>query len=394
MKLRADLLIEHAAELITCAEGSSDLIGRIYDGAVAVAGKHIIAVGQTAQVRQQVDTSHAKVINASGKVVAPGFVDCHTHLVFGGSRVKEYAARMTHTAAETAAMGIPCGIPSTVLMTRAESEPMLAASALDRLGHMLRSGSTTVEIKSGYGLSLGEELKMLRVNKLLQEQQPIDIVSTFLGAHDFPPDMPRDDYVGNIINQQLPAIADQGIATFCDVYCDTGYYTVEESRRILGAGLDLGSEAQDTYRGLFKRRRLGTGGGNEDDLRRPFKLLQSVPNEKAGGSRGGGSHHARPGFCGRTLAPVRCPGNARSRHDACAGNRPLSRLLDRVPTFCHGPCVQIIWNVAARGDGRHDTRRRQGPGTRWRPGKPGGGKTRRYTDMGHTDVRGRHLSAR
>ncbi len=240
MKLRADLLIEHAAELITCAEGSSDLIGRIYDGAVAVAGKHIIAVGQTAQVRQQVDTSNAKVINAGGKVVAPGFVDCHTHLVFGGSRVKEYAARMTHTVAETAAMGIPCGIPSTVQMTRAESEPILAASALDRLQHMLRFGSTTVEIKSGYGLSLGEELKMLRVNKLLQEKQPIDIVSTYLGAHDFPPDMRREGYVENIINEQLPAIADQGIATFCDVYCDTGYFTVEESRKILRAGLDLG----------------------------------------------------------------------------------------------------------------------------------------------------------
>lgn len=240
MKLRADLFIENAAELITCTEGAPDLIGRIYDGAVAVAGKHIIAIGETDKLRQQVDISHARVINASGKVVAPGFVDCHTHLVFGGSRVEEYAARMTHTATEVAAMGIPCGIPSTVQMTRAESESSLAESALDRLEHMLRFGSTTVEIKSGYGLSLGEELKMLSVNKLLQDRQPIDIVSTYLGAHDFPPDMPRQDYIENIIHEQLPAVAEQGIATFCDVYCDDGYYTVEESRKILKAGLDLG----------------------------------------------------------------------------------------------------------------------------------------------------------
>ena len=240
MKPGIDLLIENAAELITCAEGAGDLIGRTRDGAIAVSGDKIVAVGSTREIREQVNIDNAKVIDATGKVVAPGFVDCHTHLVFGGTRVAEYAARMTQPASDVAALGIPCGIPATVQMTRAETESSLAESALDRLEYMLRFGSTTVEIKSGYGLSLEDELKMLRVNRLLQERQPIDIVNTYLGAHEFSPDMSRSAYIDNILNEQLPAVADQGIATFCDVYCDDGYYTVKESRIILEAGLGAG----------------------------------------------------------------------------------------------------------------------------------------------------------
>src|SRR5437868_245250 len=112
----ATLLIAHAAELLTCVPAGNDLIGRIRDGAVAMDGERIVAVGSTAQVEQQVDTTSAQSIDARGKIVAPGFVDCHTHLIFGGTRVQEYAARMTHTADEVRALGIPMGIGASVAM--------------------------------------------------------------------------------------------------------------------------------------------------------------------------------------------------------------------------------------------------------------------------------------
>jgi imidazolonepropionase len=125
-------------------------------------------------------------------------------------------------------------------MTRAETIDMLAASAAQRLRRMFQSGTTTVESKSGYGLSLAEEIKQLQVNRRLQSTQPVDVVSTFLGAHDFPRDVPRERYVDVVIGEMIPRVADEGLAEFCDVYCDDGYYTVEQSRRILEAGLRAG----------------------------------------------------------------------------------------------------------------------------------------------------------
>jgi imidazolonepropionase len=239
-KQAADLMILHATQLITCMPREHDPVGRIRDGAVAVAGEHILAVGTTAQVKGEVDASRARLLDASGKVVAPGFVDSHTHLVFGGSRVQEYAARMTRDAAALKALDIPKGILATVGMTRAASEESLAASAADRLGRMFRYGTTTVESKSGYGLTVADELKMLRVNRRLQSAQPIDIVSTFLGAHEFPQDLARDAYIDLIVNEMIPQVVEERLAVFCDVYCDEGYYTAAESRRILEAGRAAG----------------------------------------------------------------------------------------------------------------------------------------------------------
>jgi len=239
-KKRADLLIVGAAQVLTCVPTSGDLVGCIENGSVAIASERIIAVGSTAEVTSQVDTASAQIIDAAGKVVVPGFVDCHTHLVFGGSRVKEYAARMTRSAAEVKALGIPTGILATVAMTRAETLGRLVESAKQRLQQMLRCGTTTVESKSGYGLNLAEEIKMLEVNRVLQSTQPVDIVSTFLGAHDFPPDVSHERYIETVINEMIPQVAERRLAEFCDVYCDDGYYTVEESRRILDAGAKAG----------------------------------------------------------------------------------------------------------------------------------------------------------
>jgi len=239
-KPRVDIIIAGAAELLTCVPSGGDLVGRRTGASVAIAGERIIAVGSPTEVAQQVDTTFAEVIDVSGKIVAPGFVDCHTHVVFGGSRVEEYAARMTMDVAEVEALGIPIGIQATVAMTRAESADMLTVSAAERIQRMLRHGTTTVESKSGYGLRLAEEVKQLEVNRRLQSSQAVDVVSTFLGAHDFPPELPREKYIEVVISEMIPKVAEEGLAEFCDVYCDEGYYTVEESRRILEAGLRAG----------------------------------------------------------------------------------------------------------------------------------------------------------
>ena len=237
---RADLLIAGAAMVLTCVPSASGLTGPIAHASVAVAGERIIAVGPAAEVAAQVDAASARVIDAAGKIVAPGFVDSHTHLVFGGSRVLEYAARMTHSAAEVAAMGIPAGIQATVRATRAEPVAALVASAAQRLRRMFAHGTTTVESKSGYGLSPEAEFKLLEVNRHLGSCQPIDLISTFLGAHDFPPDQSRNRYVAQLVGEMIPHVAAEGLAEFCDVYCDDGYYTVDEARRILEAGRAAG----------------------------------------------------------------------------------------------------------------------------------------------------------
>jgi imidazolonepropionase len=241
---RADLIIAGASEVLTCVPASGDLTGRRSDTWIAIAGEVIVAVGSRSQVAAQVDTTDAQVLDASGKIVAPGFVDPHTHLVFGGSRTQEYAARMFLNPVEIKSLGIPIGIQATVDMTRAATFDVLTSSAAERLGRMFRHGTTTVESKSGYGLSLDKEIELLQVNQWLQATHPVDVVSTFLGAHDFPGDVSREAYLESLIQDMTPRVAEEGLAEFCDVYCDDGYYTVEESRHILEAGLQAGLKAK------------------------------------------------------------------------------------------------------------------------------------------------------
>ncbi|PIE55525.1 MAG: imidazolonepropionase [Dethiosulfovibrio peptidovorans] len=236
-----DLVVQNAAQLLTCSDPSISSIGLISDGWVAVADGRILSVGSEETVRREVNLGSARLIDASGKVVLPGFIDCHTHVVFGGSRVDEYAARLvTSDPAELDRRGIKTGIMATVDNTRGKTVEELLAQALPRVRNMVLAGTTTVESKSGYGLSTQAEIQQLRTNKELENHLPITVVSTFLGAHGWPADIPKGDYVRILKEEMIPAVAAEGLATFCDVWCDEGHYTAEESRDILICGLKYG----------------------------------------------------------------------------------------------------------------------------------------------------------
>ncbi len=243
-KPQADLLIAGAKEVLTCVPSAGNLIGRKVGASVAIGGERILAVDTPAEIAEQVDLGAARVIDTANRIIAPGFVDSHTHLVFGGSRAQEYAARMTMDIDQVKELGIPVGIQATVEMTRATNVDELVDLSKQRLQRMLRHGTTTVENKSGYGLSLTQERKLLEVNRRLQSTGPMDVISTFLGAHDFPPEVSHKRYVEVVIEDMIPQVAEHGLAEFCDVYCDDGYYTVEQSRRILEAGLRAGLRAK------------------------------------------------------------------------------------------------------------------------------------------------------
>src|SRR5205085_8604300 len=215
----------------------------VEDGALLVRGGRIERVGKRAEVEPHVGAD-CRVLDAGGRVVLPGFVDAHAHAVFAGNRADEFEKRAEGlTYQEIAAAG--GGILSTVRRTRAASEDELLAAALAREQWFLRTGTTTVEAKSGYGLTVEDELKMLRVVRRLQAEGKITYVPTFLGAHEVPAEFRsrRGSYVDLVVNEMLPRVAAEGLAEFCDVFCEERVFTVEESRRVLeaarGHGLSL-----------------------------------------------------------------------------------------------------------------------------------------------------------
>ena len=183
----------------------------------------------------------AEIIDAEGNLVTPGLVDAHTHLIFGGWRQNELGMKL-HGASylDIAAQG--GGILSTLTATHAASEEQLYDKAYEALDEMMQLGVTTAEAKSGYGLDTENELKQLRVIRALQEKHPMDVVSTFLGAHAIPKEYKsdKDEFVRILCEEMIPAVAEQKLAKFCDVFCETGFFTAEDSRKILEAGKKYG----------------------------------------------------------------------------------------------------------------------------------------------------------
>lgn len=242
--VEADLILEHAAELATPV-GPAPRLGSalgnlrvIPDASVAISGGTLVQVGPARDLPSRVRLRPGgRRIDVTGKVILPGFVDAHTHLPFAGSRATEFEQRLAgRTYQEIAAAG--GGILSTVDQTRRAEPSALAAAALRRLDRMLSLGTTTCEAKSGYGLSLEDELKQLCVLKGLASAHPVEIVPTFLGAHTLPRERlgARDDYVREVAEEMIPRVAEEGLAEFCDVYCEEGAFRPAEAERILEAG--------------------------------------------------------------------------------------------------------------------------------------------------------------
>ncbi len=246
-KEEVELLIENAGEVVTLRGGSQNPLlgtkmkdlGIIKHGSVAVNEGKIVAVGETREIQRKFKGK--ETVDTEGKLVMPGFVDPHTHLVFAGSREEEFEMRIVG-ASYMEILERGGGILKTVRETRKASRDELMKSCEKTLDTMLEHGTTTIEAKSGYGLTTVDEVKCLEVMKVLNERHPIEIVPTFLGAHAIPPEHKddTDGYVSLIVDEMIPVVADQKLAEFCDVFCEKGVFDVSQSRKILLEGKEQG----------------------------------------------------------------------------------------------------------------------------------------------------------
>lgn len=237
----------HAAELVTLAGPKGPRIRNqmrelaiVRDGGMLIEDGRVVATGPSDEIARSLPAD-ADVVDARGKVVLPGFVDAHTHPVFAGDRVDEFEMRARGaTYEEIAESG--GGIRSTVRKTRAASEDELLGQARKHASWFLGGGTTTVEAKSGYGLTVDDELKMLRVIRRLNAETPIEFVPTFLGAHAVPDEFRNapEQYTSLVIHKMLPRVAEEQLAESCDIFCERGYFDITDSERILRAAQDHG----------------------------------------------------------------------------------------------------------------------------------------------------------
>ena len=236
----ADLLIVNARELITL-EGSQGKpktgkemqeLGIVHDGAIALKEGRIIAVGKSKDVTKCFRAGH--VINAQGKTVLPGFVDPHTHLIFAGSREEEFQMRLEGVS-YMELLNSGSGILKTVKETRRARVEKLVELGLERLDAMLAHGTTTVEAKSGYGLTTTDELKILEAIKRLNQLHSVSVISTFMGANVIPPEYRGnpEEYIDLVTGEMIPEVSDRGLAEFCDVFCERGAFNLEQAKRVL-----------------------------------------------------------------------------------------------------------------------------------------------------------------
>lgn len=245
----ADLIVQNAREIVTAVDLGTPITGQalreprvIPDGVLAALDGRIVAVGPRTDVMPGVElTRDAVVIDAETRVVVPGFVDPHTHLLFAGAREDEFLMRVGgQSYLEIGRQG--GGIVRTMEATRMASRETLCANGHKHVSMMMSQGTTSVEIKSGYGLSTESELDMLRVIRMLRDGQVTTVRSTFLGAHAVPAAFKSepDRFVRLVIDEMLPAVHGSGLADYCDVFCETGYFDVDQSRAILSAAKEIG----------------------------------------------------------------------------------------------------------------------------------------------------------
>jgi imidazolonepropionase len=246
--ISADLVVQNCRRLVTCRGPIPKRIASLQD--VGLAEKvwiasykgEIVFIGKEKDFRKSVRMERAAVrLDAGALVGLPGFVDSHTHLPFAGNRVEEFRLRLQgYTYQQLAAKGM--GIQTTVKATRQATEQELLGLVLERLDKMLLNGTTTVEAKSGYGLNLRDEVKQLEVLKEVARRHPVDIVPTFMGAHDIPKEYKskKNDYINLLINKIIPEVSRRKLAEFFDIFCEEGVYSVEETRRLTEAAKRAG----------------------------------------------------------------------------------------------------------------------------------------------------------
>ena len=280
----------------------------------------------------------ARRIDAGGRLVTPGLVDAHTHLIFGGWRQNELALKL-HGVSYLEILARGGGILSTVKATRQATEEELFDKAGEALAEMLSFGVTTAEAKSGYGLDLETELKQLRVIRRLQMAQPVDLAATFLGAHALPPEYKedREGYLRLLCEEVIPKVAEEGLAEFCDVFCETGVFTAEESRRILEAGKRYGlrpkihADEIDAIGGSQLTREVGAISAEH--------LIVCPPEGIAAMAEAGTVACCLPAtsfYLGSTYAPVR---------DMIRAGVPVALATDFNPGSCPSLNIQFVMNL-------------------------------------------------
>jgi len=236
-KRRIDLLILDSKETITLASSTEDELGIIDGGGVAIDKGRIVTAASSQLLERKFSAS--RHLLATDEIILPGFVDPHTHLIFQGSREEEFQRRLGG-ASYLEVLRRGGGIIETVNKTRQTTPTELLSIAQNRLNSMIEAGTTTLEMKSGYGLSLEDELKILRVIRQLKRQNLCQVASTFLGAHAIPVGMTPEDYTRLVVEEMIPAVHQQKLAEFCDVFCENGVFSPGLSKKILIAGAKYG----------------------------------------------------------------------------------------------------------------------------------------------------------